>query len=296
PSNAGSPKLSNTLTKTVKFAPLKVLNCIPKGVNEAYCVETVTDFEGNPVAANVEFTAEGSSGMTLKPDPHAFGGYDPSLQVTTYQDANHTIADITTSPATGEAAVTVDSSNNTCVDVHAENLGTENPSGTDGIYRDFDINPTTGASCGPNNGKGPIGDSGSPSNPPTTTPPTTTPPTSTPGSSPSSSSSSSSVSNAAPVSVTAPAPTVATPKAAPTTTKKAAKVTLVSAHVVSTKAGRYLTVRVNSTAKYATLRITLIGKKGAKHIVLRKVATNHVVRVGNLKLAPSVKTVRVAVV
>ena len=99
---------------------------------------------------------------------------------------------------------------------------------------------------------------------------------------------------ATPVSVTSAAPTAQAPAVTPKTTK-VVKVSLVSAHVVSTRTGRFLNVRVNSTAKIATLRITLIGKNGAKHIVLRKVATNHVVRVANLKLAPSVKTVRVAI-
>jgi hypothetical protein len=100
-------------------------------------------------------------------------------------------------------------------------------------------------------------------------------------------------STAAPVSVSAPAPTVktaATPKVA-----KVATMTLVSARVVSTRSGRFLNARVNSTAKFATLRITLVNKNGKSHILLRKVATNHVVRVPNLKLAPSVKTVRVAI-
>ena len=49
PANSGKPKLSSVITKTVNFTPSKVLTCIPKGNNEAYCVETVTDFEGNPI-------------------------------------------------------------------------------------------------------------------------------------------------------------------------------------------------------------------------------------------------------
>jgi len=71
--------------------------------------------------------------------------------------------------------------------------------------------------------------------------------------------------------------------------------TLVSARVVTTRSGRYLNARVNSSAKFATLRITLVSKNGKSHIVLRKVATNRVVRVANLKLAPTVKSVRVAI-
>ena len=56
-----------------------------------------------------------------------------------------------------------------------------------------------------------------------------------------------------------------------------------------------MNARVNSTAKSAKLRITLVNKNGTSRVVLRTIATNHVVRVANLKLAPSVKTVRVAI-
>ena len=102
-------------------------------------------------------------------------------------------------------------------------------------------------------------------------------------------------STAAPVAVTSPAPTVQTVAKKVTKVAKVAKMTLVSARVVSTRSGRFLNARVNSTAKFATLRITLVNKNGTHRVVLRRVATNHVVRVANLKLAPSVKTVRVAI-
>jgi ribosomal protein L28 len=279
PSNFG-PKLSNILTKTVNFTPLKTLNCIPKGENEAYCVETVTDFEGNPVKAEVEFTAQGPSGTLVFADSDPWGGYDPSGQESAgATDPQHQVVDLWTSPTTGEAAVAIESSDPTaCIDVAAENVGTEN--GGPGIFRFFDFNPATGVACGTNTGTGPTTGG--------TTPPTTGGTTSS-GSSPQSSSAPVVLAN-----VTAPAPTVQAPAASTPKTKKVVKVTLVSAHVVSSKAGRYLTVRVNSSAKTATLRITLINKKGAKHIVLRKVATNHVVRVGNLKLAANVVSVKVA--
>lgn len=287
-------KLSNPLTKTVKFTPLKVLNCVPKAdqANTAYCVETVTDFEGNPVKAEVEFTVEPSG--TVIPDSNPYPctdnsdpttcTYDPSGQVVQKAPDNHTFAVIWTSPSTGEAAVDVHESTGACVNVTAENVGTED--GGMGITRDFDFNPKAGTACGSNTG------GGSTTTTDTTPTTTTTAQTSGTGSTPQAQSAPVVLAN-----VTAPAPTVQAPAAtAPKTTKKLVKVTLVSAHVVSTKNGRYLTVRVNSKAKTAVLRITLINKKGAKHIVLRKVRTNHVVRVGNLKLAPSVKTVRVALV
>ncbi len=78
------------ITKTVDFTPNKVLTCIPKGTNEAYCVETVTDFEGNPIKARVEFTAQAATGLGSRrsgPESNAFGGYDPSGQ--TAADVGH---------------------------------------------------------------------------------------------------------------------------------------------------------------------------------------------------------------
>ena len=97
---------------------------------------------------------------------------------------------------------------------------------------------------------------------------------------------------ASPVALTAPAPTVA-PVSVAKTTKVVKAMSLVSASVIKTRTGRYLSVRVNGSAKTAKLRITLISKNGKSHIVLRTVKTNHVVRVANLKLAPTVKSVRV---
>ena len=277
PGNSGKPKLSGVITKTVDFTPSKVLTCIPKGNNEAYCVETVTDFEGNPIKAQVEFTAQAAQGSAPKisPDFNKFGGYDPSGQTLQTWDTDY--IDLTTDPETGQAAIAVHSSTNACIDVTVENLGTQN--GGPGITRDFDFNPTSGTTCGTNDGTGGTGGTGdSGSGGGGGTPPATNVVTST----------------AAPVAVTSPAPTVQAP-AKVAKVAKAAKMTLRSARVVSTKSGRFLNVRVNSTAKVAKLRITLVNKNGHSRIVLRSVKTNHVVRVANLKLAPSVKTVRVAI-
>ena len=276
PGNSGKPKLSGIITKTVNFTPSKVLNCIPKSTNEAYCVETVTDFEGNPIKADVEFTlqsAQGGNPNSWGADFNKVGGYDPSGQKLNAYNTDY--VDLTTDPNTGQAAIYVHSSTNACIDVTVENLGTRN--GGAGITRDFDFNPTSGAKCGTNSGTGPI------------TPPAGggTPPAASTGGA-------SGGSTAAPVSVTAAAPTIQTTAKVPAVAKKVT-MTLVSARVVSTRSGRFLNARVNSSAKFATLRITLVSKNGTSHIVLRKVATNHVVRVANLKLAPSVKTVRVAI-
>ncbi len=44
----GGIKISNALAKTVDFVPSKILACVPKGTNEAFCVETVKDLAGQP--------------------------------------------------------------------------------------------------------------------------------------------------------------------------------------------------------------------------------------------------------
>ncbi len=282
PSNMGTPKLSNTLTKTVTFTPSKTLTCIKKGVNEAYCVETVTDFEGNPIKANVEFTTRPSAPGAIGPDNNPFGGFDPTGQ-NLWADSTNQIVTGWTSPITGEAAIYVQDSINECVDVHVENLGTRN--GGQGIFRDFDFNPYLGTTCGTNTGTGPISDGGSgggstPSNPGPT------------------GGSGAQAATVTPVAVTSPAPTAAPTAAVPAKTAKTAKtakMTLVSARVIAGKNGRFLNVRVNSVAKMARLRITLVNKNGKHAVIFRYVHTNKMVRVANLKLGATVKTVQVAV-
>jgi hypothetical protein len=75
---------------------------------------------------------------------------------------------------------------------------------------------------------------------------------------------------------------------------KAASVSM--ARIVTLKSGRYVNVRVNSANAKATIRLTLIGRNGkVLRTVLRSVNTNHVVRVANLKLGPSVRSIRVTV-
>ena len=59
----GGNKTSNALTKTVNYASSKVLNCVPKSKNEAFCVETILDPQGNPVeGARVQFSAQAFQG------------------------------------------------------------------------------------------------------------------------------------------------------------------------------------------------------------------------------------------
>jgi hypothetical protein len=279
----GSSKVSNTLAKTVDFVPSKILACVPKGTNEAFCVETVKDLAGNPVeGAPVEFSAQAGQGASPTLGADATAGvppYDTTGQGGPSASSGPIFAggfiDLTTN-AKGQAGIYVHSSTNQCIDVSVENTGTRN--GGAGIFRDVDFNPTSGKPCS----NGGTDNSGGGTTTATTSGTTTSGSTAGGGQ----------VVLASPVALTAPAPTVA-PVSVAKTTKVVKAMSLVSASVIKTRTGRYLSVRVNGSAKTAKLRITLINKNGKSHIVLRTVNTNRVVRVANLKLAPTVKSVRV---
>jgi hypothetical protein len=272
----GGNKTSNPLAKTVNYASSKVLNCIAKSTNEAYCVETILDPQGNPVAgAPVEFSAQSFTGSepVIRADRNKVGPYDTRLQGPDTSTVNNRV-DVTTGP-NGQAAIDVVSTTGSCIDVVAENTGTRN--GGTGVFRSTDFNPTTGASCG--------GTTPPPAGAPAGNPTATTGGTTAGGAT-------APVVTAAPVAVSTPVPTART---APTGAAKT--MSLATARVVKIGTGRYLMVRVNGPAKSAKLKITLISKvhgKVTSHVVTRFVATNHQVRVGNLKLAPSIRSVRVA--
>jgi len=274
-------KLSNTLTKTVNHLANKTLVCVPKGPNEAFCVETVVDLEGNPISgASVDFTAQAGQGSApkIQPDSAKVGTLDTRGQGILNATADNVRL---TTNALGMAGISVVSSTNACINVDAENVGTRN--GGAGIFRFANFNPTSGTACS-QGGTGGTGGTTTTGTTGTTTTTTTTTAHVSGGTSV----------TAAPVAISAPVPTAqaTAPAVAPA---KVVKVTLVSAKVVTAKTGRYLQVNVKSSARSAKLRITLVGKNGkVSRIVLRTVATNHAVRVPNLKLAPSIRTVRVA--
>jgi hypothetical protein len=80
---------------------------------------------------------------------------------------------------------------------------------------------------------------------------------------------------------------------APKATKKAS---VAKVQIVSQKSGRYVVVRVSGAAKTARIKVTLIGTHSkVLKVALRTVKTNRAVKVGNLKLGPAVRSVRVAV-
>lgn len=97
---------------------------------------------------------------------------------------------------------------------------------------------------------------------------------------------------------TATTASTSTPTAAavPQVTKTVKLAYVLSARIVALKTGRFVVVRVNGSAKTATIRVKLIGADGkVLRTVLRTVATNHAVRIANLKLGHSVHSIRVAV-
>jgi len=80
---------------------------------------------------------------------------------------------------------------------------------------------------------------------------------------------------------------------APKATKAAS---VASVRVRAIGAGRYVVVRVNGSAKQVRIRLTLRNAQGKTlKVVFRTVKTNRSVRVPNLKLTPSIRSVRVAI-
>src|SRR5581483_5555873 len=68
----GQPRLTSnpaTLTKTVSTAASKTLSCVPKGLNAAFCVETIRDLFGRVIpGAVVKFTANSIANANIQAD------------------------------------------------------------------------------------------------------------------------------------------------------------------------------------------------------------------------------------
>ncbi len=267
-------KVSNTLTKTVNIAARKTLSCVPKGFNESFCVETILDIQGRPVAGALVRFSRTPLG-NIEPDAALHGGFDTRGQVLV--DNNGPLwVDVRTNRL-GQAGVVVTESLNICVDVKADNLGTMWTDQNPGVKRFFLVNPTTGGTTQCAGG--------------TTTPPGGTPATQGTGGSVSNVQSAASVVSLA----GAPTPAAQTPKAK--AAAKAAKAKLRSAKLLVVKGNRYLVLRLTSPNASAKVRIVLVNKQGkVQRVVIRKIATNRSVTVPNLKFNKTVKSVRVSVV
>ena len=291
-------KTSNTLTKTTNLAASKVLNCVPKGRFEMFCVETVRDIFGRPQAgAQVQFTR--SPQGLIQPDSALHGGFDTRGQTIPAGQTSENRVVVTTG-ANGQAGVLITETRNICVDVLAENLGTRatvsggfNP----GVRRQIYINPFAGtvvASCGDSSGTGGT----TPAAPaPTVTPPAVLPPATTTVviQAPAAVAPAAAAPAAAIVSLGGNPIPVATPaKVAP---KAKAAASVASAQLLTVKGNRYLVLKLKSGLNSAKVRISLLGANGkVQKVVIRKVATNRSVIVPNLKLGKAVKSVRVSVV
>jgi len=295
PAQAAGP-----LTKTVTTAALKALACTRKGLNEAFCVETIRDIFGNPVAgAPVKFTANSTGNANIQPDSAALGGFDTTGQgVQGIQPAENFV--VLTTNRLGQAGVAItDSLAADCVNVRAENLATS-VNGNPGVSVFTDFSPALGATCtaGPTGTGGDTGPSGPPLPPPTpVVTPTNTQNNNTNISSPSNSSSNSSASNN--TSNVAPASngsTTALGSGTPAVLNVAGhkvSVTISIARFITVGHTKYLGVKLTSTAKTAQIRITLIGNHGRVigHVV-RTVRTNRLVRI--MKVGAKIKSIRVA--
>ncbi|HZT91284.1 MAG TPA: hypothetical protein VFA05_04515 [Gaiellaceae bacterium] len=96
-------------------------------------------------------------------------------------------------------------------------------------------------------------------------------------------------SSAQPVSTSKPAS-----NSKPAVVASVASVRVVS-HKVAGKLIRSLYVRINSSSKVAKVRIVLVSKNGKSSVLFRTVSTNHLVKVPNVKLNATVKSVRVSI-
>jgi hypothetical protein len=276
-------KVSNTLTKTVNSLASKTLSCVPKGFNESFCVETIRNIQGLPVAGALVRFSRTPLG-NIEPDAALHGGFDTRGQ-TLVDDNGPLWVDVRTNNL-GQAGVVVTESLNICVDVKTENLGTRMSDQNPGVKRFFLVNPTTGGTttCGAGGGT-PGGNTGG------------TPP----GSGSTGSPGGQSTGGNAPAGTTAtvvslagaPVPAAKQPVV---TAKPAVAAKVVAAQLLVKKGTRYLQLRVKSPLAKAKVRIVLIGKNGkVNRVVLRTIATNRMVIVPNLKLGKAIKSVRVSV-
>ena len=273
-------KVSNAITKTVNSLARKTLACVPKGLNETFCVETILDIQGRPVSGAVVQFSRTPLG-NIVPDRALHGGFDTRGQTNLGPgDEPNTIRIMT--GANGQAGVLViESLPGQCVDVKAENIGTRN--GNSGIFRFALSTPASGTvGCGSAPQGGTTGGTGGS-------------PTGSPGGA--------STGGTAPAPVTAsvvslagkPAPAAQTPVAK--AQAKAAQAKLVSARLLVKQGNRYLILRLKSPLKSAKVQISLVGKNGkVNKVMIRKIATNRYVTVPNLKLNKTVQSVRVRVV
>jgi len=299
----------------VNTAASKVLSCVPKGVNEMFCVETIRNLQGQ-VVPNALVAFSRTPLGNIDPDAAKVGTLDTRGQVVVAN--TDTVVTLRTN-GLGEAGVVVTESltppnPNSCVDVKAENLGTAFPTAQQGVFNPAikvfqQVTPATGqVGCGALT-------TGSNSNGTTVNTPAaggggstaTNAPTSNPAQQQQPTNVTSNVVTQVPTNTAASAgveaqTTIVTLNATTTPAQvakaaTASRGTLAYVKVVyKQQTGRHLLVRVNGKASTARLLITL---KNAQGTVVQKavrfVATNKQQTVKNLTLSAKVKSVAVSV-
>jgi hypothetical protein len=295
-----TPPRPAALTKTVTTAGSKVLSCVPKGTNSAFCVESITDIFGNPVAgAPVMFTANSFGNANIQADATAFGGFDTTGQGPAQSTNNESAVQLSTG-ANGQAGVLItDSLLGDCVNLRAENLGTRF-NGNPGISVFTEFNPAAGAACAANVGN-PGTNTGGTTTGGTTTGGTTTGGTTTGGTTTGGTTTGGHApTNGGAAAVTTPAttgtngaPAAIDGKPTIVSAKAKATITISSARLLTFGTSRYLGLNLKSTLHVAKVRITLIGAHGKVlgHVV-KTVKTGKLVRV--MKLGANVRSVKVA--
>lgn len=282
----GSDKKSNILTKTANHLASKVLRCVPKGVNEAFCVETILDFNGDPITgAPVKFTTSGDA-ANMDVDSVEFGGFDTRGQgIDVNPDSVGNDYAVLRTNSEGQAGVLITHSQDACIDVTTENLGTKYNKDQPGVKRFYEFNPHTGVACGTSTGGGPTTDPG---------------PAPSGGGVPSGSPAPAANTTAVVVSLGGPviqAQPQLTVGAKPVVIKQVAA-KLFSLKVLQSKAGRYLVVNVKASkaVKKAKIRFTIMGKNGkVLKTIVRTVPTNKAFKIANYKLAKTAVSVRASV-
>ena len=271
-------KVSNSLTKTVNSLASKTLACVPKGLNEMFCVETILDIQGKPVkGAVVQFSRTPLGNIMADSVKH--GGFDTTGQdVLGKGDELNSIRIADRRQRSGGRArdrVAAWSVRRREGREHRHPLQRE-PARRLPLRAHDACVPRQRlrhhAADGPGGGGGSTGGGGG---------------ASTGGNAPAGS-------TATVVSLAgAPVPAATSPVV---TAKAAVVAKVVSAQLLVQKGNRYLQLRVKSPLAKAKVRIVLIGKNGkTSRIVLRTIATNRMVVVPNLKLGKLIKSVRVSV-
>ena len=257
--------ISDPLVKVIHHGASKLLDCVPKGPFEAFCVETIKDIYGRPVAgAKVEFSRNPHTNG-IRPEALVFGGFDTRGQMVV-PDRNQFAVTLKTNDL-GQAGVLITNTRAEKVDITSENVGTRlDDTGArqaQGVIRvrclTFAGNgvtmPTDAATC---------------EAPPAGAPPVTM------------------------VVLGGPLQSYVNPAVAGKAPGAKSKMAIHMVRYIKTKAGKRLAIRLSGPNKTGLVRIVLLGKKGkVVKVVVRRIKTGKLVILSDVSLA-RVASVRIA--